>query len=145
MEHAHPGLDHVGTTYAESIVNYFRGWRYPLFGTIFIYVLMVAGWIGLGGGLEDLGTAALVHDALGVLAATLLLFGIFLMNDAADRDVDARVHPDRPIPQGKSRWQHILATAVTLMLLACLVSARVNRQSTIVAVAMTAYAFFFYG
>ncbi|MEO7113292.1 MAG: UbiA family prenyltransferase, partial [Polyangiaceae bacterium] len=142
MEQAHSLEMNADRSYAESIINYFRGWRYPFFGTIFIYVLMVLGWVGLGGGLEDLSTPALRHVALGVLAATLLLFGIFLINDAADRDVDARVHPERPIPQGKSSWKHIMATAVALMLLACFVSSFVNRQSLLVAVAMTSYAFF---
>jgi 4-hydroxybenzoate polyprenyltransferase len=145
VEQAHAIEINTERSYAESIVNYFRGWRYPFFGTIFIYVLMVLGWVGLGGGLEDLSAPALRHVSLGVLAATLLLFGIFLINDAADRDVDARVHPDRPIPQGKSSWKHIMATAVVLMLLACFVSSFVNRQSFLVAVAMTTYAFFFYG
>lgn len=145
MQTNHAGTAHADPSYVASLLNYFRGWRYPFFGTIFIYVLMVLGWIGLGGGLDDTNAPALGHIALGVFAATLLLFGIFLLNDAADRDVDARVHPDRPIPQGKSRWQHILGTAVVLMLLGCAVSALVNRQSAVVAAVMTAYAFFFYG
>ena len=29
--------------YGESLWNYFRGWRYPFFGTIFLYTLMVHG------------------------------------------------------------------------------------------------------
>ena len=132
-------------TYSESLINYFRGWRYPFFGTIFLYVLMVLGWVGLGGGLADLGSASLRHVGLGALAATLLLFGIFLLNDAADRHVDARVHPDRPIPKGLSDWKHVAATAVVLMLAACVLSAFVNPVSLAVAAAMTAYALLFYG
>ncbi len=130
--------------YAESLWNYFRGWRYPFFGTIFLYSLMVLGWVSLGGGLANPRTS-ITHLALGLLAAVFLLFGIFLINDAADRHVDARVHPDRPIPQGRAAWQHIMGTAVGLMLAACAVSLLVNRQSFAVAVAMTTYAFFFYG
>jgi 4-hydroxybenzoate polyprenyltransferase len=132
-------------TYLESLTNYFRGWRYPFFGTIFLYLLMVLGWVGLGGGLADLGSASLLHVGLGALAATLLLFGIFLLNDAADRHVDARVHPDRPIPKGLSQWKHVAATAVGLMLAACVVSFFVNPVSLAVAAAMTAYALLFYG
>jgi 4-hydroxybenzoate polyprenyltransferase len=132
-------------TYPESLINYFRGWRYPFFGTIFLYLLMVLGWVGLGGGLADLGCASLTHVGLGAIGATFLLFGIFLLNDAADRHVDARVHPDRPIPMGLSAWQHVAATAVGLLFAACIVSAFVNPLSLAVALAMTIYALFFYG
>lgn len=130
--------------YGESLWNYFRGWRYPFFGTIFLYTLMVLGWVSLGGGLSN-PAAALKHLGLGVIAANFLVFGIFLINDAADRHVDARVHPDRPIPQGRSAWQHIWGTAVGLMFAACAISFFVNKQSFVVAVTMTAYALFFYG
>jgi 4-hydroxybenzoate polyprenyltransferase len=106
---------------------------------------MVLGWVGLGGGLADLGCASLGHVAKGALGATLLLFGIFLLNDAADRHVDARVHPERPIPMGLSAWQHVAATAVGLLFAACLVSAFVNPASLAVAAGMTVYALFFYG
>jgi len=133
-----------GPTYGASLWNYFRGWRYPFFGTIFLYSLMVLGWIALGGGLTN-PRAELRHLGLGWVAATLLLFGIFLINDAADRHVDARVHPDRPIPQGRAQWQHIMATAVALLVGACVVSVFVNRQSLVVASAMTIYALVFYG
>jgi 4-hydroxybenzoate polyprenyltransferase len=135
-------------TFAQSLIAYFRGWRYPFFGTIFLYLLMVLGWIGLGGGLGAAGrgdAAALRHVALGAIAATSLLFGIFLINDAADRHVDARVHPERPIPRGLASWKHIYATAVLLLVAACVVSAFVNARSLAVAVAMTVYALFFYG
>ncbi len=145
VQHAKPHAVSVHPTYGESLWNYFRGWRYPFFGTIFIYVLMVLGWIGLGGGLDELGAASMRRIGFGLLGATMLLFGIFLINDAADRHVDARVHPDRPIPQGKSAWQHIMATAVALLVGGALVSTQVNRQSLAVASAMTVYALFFYG
>ena len=130
-------------TYPESLLNYFRGWRYPFFGTIFLYLLMVLGWVGLGGGLRE--PLAVRHVALGAFAATLLLFGIFLLNDAADRHVDARVHPDRPIPRGLSSWQHVAGTAIGLLVAACVVSAFVNPRSLAVAVGMTLYALTFYG
>lgn len=131
-------------SYGQSLWNYFRGWRYPFFGTIFLYTLMVLGWVSLGGGLRDVRVSS-PHLALGLLGSLFLLFGIFLINDAADRHVDARVHPERPIPQGKSAWQHVMGTAVALLFAACVVSAFVNRQSLGVAIAMTFYALTFYG
>lgn len=134
----------LAPSYGASLWSYFRGWRYPFFGTLFLYSLMVLGWVSLGGGLAHV-RASLPHLGLGLLGAVALLFGIFLINDAADRHVDARVHPDRPIPQGRAAWQHIWGTAVALLFAACFVSAFVNRQSLVVAVAMTVYALFFYG
>lgn len=134
----------IAPSYGASLWNYFRGWRYPFFGTIFLYSLMVLGWVSLGGGLADPRRTAW-HLALGWLGSSFLLFGIFLVNDAADRHVDARVHPDRPIPRGKSAWQHIWGTAAALLFAACFVSAFVNRQSLVVAIAMTVYALGFYG
>lgn len=134
-------------SYGASLWNYFAGWRYPFFGTIFLYSVMVLGWVSLGGGLTGPpnGHASLRHLGLGLAAAVFLVLGIFLLNDAVDRHVDARVHPDRPIPRGRAAWQHILGTAVALLFAACVASAFVNRQSLAVAVAMTAYALFFYG
>ncbi len=145
MQHAKRPLVSAHVTYGESLLNYFRGWRYPFFGTIFIYLLMVLGWISLGGGLDDLGAASVSRIGFGLAGATMLLFGIFLINDAADRHVDARVHPERPIPQGQSAWQHIMTTAIALLVGGALVSTQVNTQSLAVASAMTAYALFFYG
>lgn len=139
----HPQAHSQQLTYPESLRNYFRGWRYPFFGTIFLYLLMVLGWVGLGGGLGE--PIAMRHVGLGAFAATLLLFGIFLLNDAADRHVDARVHPDRPIPRGLSSWQHVAGTAVGLLFAACVVSAFVNPRSLVVAVGMALYALIFYG
>ncbi|MDB4996441.1 MAG: geranylgeranylglycerol-phosphate geranylgeranyltransferase [Myxococcaceae bacterium] len=130
-----------GPTFTQSLIAYFRGWRYPFFGTVFLYLLMFLGWVAVGGGL---GSSAL-HIGLGAFAATSLLFGIFLINDAADRHVDARVHPDRPIPRGLASWKHIYITAVALLVTACAVSALVNVRSLAVAIAMTVYALFFYG
>lgn len=147
MQQVQPGVGIprvAGPSYGASLWNYFRGWRYPFFGTIVLYNLMVLGWVSLGGGLSNV-RAMVRHVGLGLVAATFLVFGIFLINDAADRHVDARVHPDRPIPQGRSSWQHIMGTAVALLLGACLVSAFVNRQSLAVAFAMTVYALWFYG
>ncbi|QDU84975.1 prenyltransferase [Planctomycetes bacterium Pla163] len=59
------------------------------------------GWPGVGGVLALVASASLFHGGMA-------------LNDWADRDEDARVRPDRPIPSGRvgARWALLLAIAL---------------------------------
>jgi 4-hydroxybenzoate polyprenyltransferase len=97
-----------------SVIAYFRLWRYESKGVVLCFISMYLGWIALAGGLERP-----LDDALRIVAATAagtaILLAIFLINDAADREIDRIVHPERPIPQGRSAWQHIYGLGLFLL------------------------------
>ncbi|MDQ3000114.1 MAG: UbiA family prenyltransferase [Fibrobacterota bacterium] len=70
-----------------------------------------AGWF-IGGGRSI--TPALV---LGVLAAALFIMAGMALNDVADKDVDARERPDRPIPSGAVSLGMAWGLSLTMMAL----------------------------
>src|SRR6185369_8346912 len=69
---------------------------------------IVAG-VALGGG------AWSSRSALLVLASLCVYHGGMALNDWADREEDARVRPDRPIPSGRIRPGVALAVALALL------------------------------
>jgi 4-hydroxybenzoate polyprenyltransferase len=107
--------------FLASISNYFRGWRYRSQAVIGCFALMYLGWITLADpdALGTHGGAAL----LALLAAIGLVIAIFLINDAADRDIDAIVHPDRPIPAGTADWRHVYVFGLGLIALSVALAA----------------------
>src|SRR5712671_2789364 len=58
----------------------------------------------------------------GVLAGVCLYAGGMVLNDYADRTIDAVQRPERPLPRGDVRPQTALALGLALLLLGCLLS-----------------------
>jgi geranylgeranylglycerol-phosphate geranylgeranyltransferase len=115
-------------TFAQSIAAYFRLWRYEARQVILCFICMYVGWMTLAGTFDVMDTATLARAATATVAATFVLLSAFLTNDAADRDIDRVVHPERPIPRGESDHVHIYwlggLLAAAAVALATLVSAR---------------------
>lgn len=125
-------------TFSQSIAAYFRLWRYEARGLVLCFLLMYLGWIALAGGFEPSAGATAGGIAAATAAATCLLLSAFLINDAADRDIDRLVHPERPIPQGRSAWQHVYGFGAFLLAagvgLGTLVNARFAAAAALLAV-----------
>ncbi|HKQ68001.1 MAG TPA: UbiA family prenyltransferase [Polyangiaceae bacterium] len=54
--------------------------------------------------------------ALTMLALSLFYVGGMFLNDAFDRDIDARIHPERPIPSGRVSAGEVFAVGFGLMI-----------------------------
>lgn len=106
-------------TPAQSIGAYFRNWRYQSSAIVVCFLSMYLGWIALAGGFAP-GRAAIATAAASTLCMVL---AIFLINDAADRDIDSIVHPERPIPRGLSNWKHIYGAGIGLIVVALVLAA----------------------
>jgi 4-hydroxybenzoate polyprenyltransferase len=126
-------------------VAYFRTWRYGLTEILVLFTFMYFGWVATGGGLTGLDARAVRKVILGWAAATATLMAVFLVNDAADSDIDRVVHPERAIPQGRSAPGHIYAFGLGLLVLAVAASFAINRRSVLVAGAMAVMAVVHYG
>jgi 4-hydroxybenzoate polyprenyltransferase len=111
-------------SFVQSVIAYFRRWRYDAGGVVLCFLAMYLGWIGLAGGFSVLDAVSAVGFA--TASATCILLAIFLINDAADRDIDRLVHPERPIPLGLSNWKHIYLTGIILAAMALVLAAFVN-------------------
>jgi 4-hydroxybenzoate polyprenyltransferase len=74
-----------------------------------VWTNVLAG-IALGGGIF----APLPAIALGLGASSAYVGGMFL-NDAFDRDIDARERPERPIPSGAIDAREVFAVGFTLL------------------------------
>jgi 4-hydroxybenzoate polyprenyltransferase len=89
-----------------------------------------AGWfIGGGRGL----TPAL---GLGVLAAALFIMAGMALNDVADKDVDARERPDRPIPSGAIPLGQAWGLSLGMMALGLILLGIANPLSAAVGLAL---------
>jgi 4-hydroxybenzoate polyprenyltransferase len=118
----------------ESLINYFRGWRYDAAGVLVCFAAMYFGWLMLA---DPLFLTLRLRDAASSLcAATSLVLAIFLINDAADRDIDALVHPDRPIPRGTADWRHVYGFGVALLALSITLAALLGTRY-LIAIAAT--------
>jgi 4-hydroxybenzoate polyprenyltransferase len=127
-------------SFVRSIFAYFRGWRYEAKGVVLCFLSMYLGWIMLAG-----GSASAMAATAATLAATCNLLAIFLINDAADRDIDCVVHPDRPIPRGDSDWKHVYAFGVFLLLAAAAFAFLVNVQFFAASLLMMLSTVLYYG
>lgn len=132
-------------TVGQSIAGYFLTWRYGLTQILGLFSLMYLGWVATGGGLTTLDWATLTKVGLGWAAATATLFAVFLVNDAADADIDRVVHPERAIPQGRAAAPHIYGFGMALLLAAIIASFPINRESVLVAAALSTIAVIHYG
>lgn len=84
------------------------------------------GWPGAGGALALVASASLFHGGMA-------------LNDWADRDEDARVRPDRPIPSGRVGAAAALVLAIVLLVagIAAAVSVSITAGAIAAAVAFT--------
>ena len=133
-------------SFVQSVAGYFRLWRYGLGQILGLFLLMYLGWVSLAGGLlfTPVGETTLAV-ALGWLASTLILFAMFLVNDAADCDIDRIAHPERPIPRGCAAARHIYMFGVALMAVGVILSAIVSIRTAVIASVMAALAIAHYG
>lgn len=132
-------------TFFASVVAYFRLWRYHANALIACFISMYLGWFLLAGGFHQPHAAARAVAA--TLAATCLLLATFLINDAADRDIDRIVHPERPIPRRLAAPTHIFLFGAILLVvgagLALIVSLRFVAVVALLAVLLASYYGFF--
>jgi 4-hydroxybenzoate polyprenyltransferase len=117
MSPLHPPPDVDGRQpqprFLESIVNYLHGWRFDTSGVLGCFAAMYLGWILLAD--PNMLSLRLGDAAHALCSASCLVIAIFLINDAADRDIDRIVHPDRPIPRGVADWRHVYAAGLGLL------------------------------
>lgn len=110
----------------RSIRCYFRGWRYRSHHIFVGFVSMYLGWILLAGDRGQPSPILRMEVVSAVGAGLLALLAIFLINDAADRDIDIIAHPERPIPKRESDWRHIYAFGLLLVAASVALSWSVN-------------------
>lgn len=132
-------------TVAQSIAGYFLTWRYGLTEVLVLFTLMYLGWVATGGGLATLDAATLTKVGLGWAAATATLLAVFLVNDAADAEIDRVVHPERAIPQGRSTQHHVYGFGISLLIVAIAMSIAINWGAAVIAVALSAMTVVHYG
>lgn len=129
----------------RSIAGYFRGWRYRSQSVLLCFAAMYLGWIMLA---DPHAIATRPLDvAIALIAATALVIAIFLINDAADRDIDAIVHPERPIPRGEAHWRHVYGFGIGLIALGMVLASTLSLQylaatSIEVALVLSYYGYF---
>ncbi|MDB5502877.1 MAG: geranylgeranylglycerol-phosphate geranylgeranyltransferase [Tardiphaga sp.] len=128
-------------TLVRSLASYFREWRYQANAIIACVLSMYVGWIALAGSFSL--PRPVISIALAAATTVCMVLAIFLINDAADRDIDKLVHPERPIPRGLSQWQHIYGAGVGLILIA-LACATFLSSRFLAAVALQATLVIFY-
>lgn len=83
----------------------------------------VACGVALGGGWPGADAPRAAAAWLALLGSAAVYHGGMALNDWADRDEDARVRPDRPIPSGAVAARSALALAVVLLVGGPLVAA----------------------
>lgn len=106
---------------------------------------MYLGWIGLGENFRQFRQIDLTRIGFGWVASVTVLLAMFLINDAADREIDKTVHPERPIPRGLSNWRHIYFLGCVFLLSGILFSLAVSQRCVEVAVAMAVLGIAHYG
>ena len=118
-------------TVPQSLAAYVREWRYDGKGLVLCFLVMYLGWIALAGGLEPSANISVGSIVAATASATCILLAAFLVNDAADRDIDLVVHPERPIPRGLSSWQHIYVVGLFLLVVGIALGLLVNTRFAI--------------
>jgi geranylgeranylglycerol-phosphate geranylgeranyltransferase len=137
----------IGTepSFTQSVTAYFRLWRYDSNGVVLCFISMYLGWIALADGFADLSVAAIARIAAAAAAATCILLAVFMINDAVDREIDKTVHPERPIPQGASAWQHIYGLGAGLLVVGIMLALTVNTRFALVTTLLAAFVTLHYG
>lgn len=139
-----PSSDAAATpSFFQSVDAYFRLWRYEGKALVGCFIVMYLGWIALAGGFEQ--PDAFVMAGLATAGATCIVIAVFLINDAADRDIDRVVHPERPIPQGRSARHHICAFGAALLAAGVALGLLVNARFTLIVALLAGLTALHYG
>jgi len=85
---------------------------------------------GVIGGFEYLNEQLL----MAMIAVFFITSGSMAFNDYFDRDIDKKIHPNRPIPSGKIRPIQALIFSITLFIISLLVSLLINPLCFVIAV-----------
>ena len=128
--------------FLPSILIYlatFRPYNWALFVT---FPLMCLGPLSLASKGQPYTTNTLSSAGLAIVGLYLILIATFMLNDFSDRLIDEVAHPERPIPSGKVKAQHIGYAAFLFYAAALIVSFLINKWVLLVSVLILAISFF---
>ena len=109
-----------------SPLSFLSSWRSLPWYELISYQLMFASVPMLAFGIQGYTFEMMVLILLTVLTLNSGFFSALIWNDITDADIDAIVHPDRPLPSGKIQKNTFFAIAVFFAILMCIFAALIS-------------------